>query len=109
MKEGILEAFVARANNNVDGDFLQLATALDPQWKDLKVNNKSGREGCWCKLRAELDLLKGEEDVARDNVDAPSRKEDCLTSTKLTMVVMERARWMSSPGFEILTSANELS
>ena len=23
------------------------------------------------------------------------------------MIVMERARWMSSPGFEILTSANE--
>ena len=56
MKEAILEDFVERANNNVDGDFLHLATALDPQWKDLKVNNKSGREGCWRKLRAELDL-----------------------------------------------------
>ena len=78
MKEGILEAFVARANNNVDGDFLQLATALDPQWKDLKVNNKSGREGCWRKLRAELDLLKGEEDVARDKVDAPKPKRRLL-------------------------------
>ena len=33
-----------------------------------------------------------------------SLKEDCLTN--LTMIVMERARWMSSPGFEILTSAN---
>ena len=74
MKEGILEAFVARANNNVDGDFLQLATALDPQWKDLKVNNKSGREGCWRKLRAELDLQKGEEDVARDKADAQKPK-----------------------------------
>ena len=80
MKEGILEAFVARANNNVDGDFFQLATALDPQWKDLKVNNKSGREGwgCWRKLRAELDLLKGEEDVARDKVDAPKPKRRLL-------------------------------
>ena len=47
----------------MDGDFLHLATALDPQWKDLKVNNKSGREGCWRKLRAELDLLKGEKNV----------------------------------------------
>ena len=55
----------------MDGDFLHLATALDPQWKDLKVNNECSREGCWRKLRAELDLLKGEEDVARDNVDAP--------------------------------------
>ena len=62
----------------MDGDFLHLATALDPQWKDLKVNNKSGREGCWRKLRAELDLLKGEEDVARDNVDAPKSKKRLL-------------------------------
>ena len=46
LKETILEDFVERANNNVDGDFLHLATALDPRWKDLKVNNKSGREGC---------------------------------------------------------------
>ena len=40
----------------------------------LKVNNKSGREGCWCKLRAELDLLKGVEDVARDNVAQAEKK-----------------------------------
>ena len=58
----------------MDGDFPHLATALDPQWKDLKVNNKCGREGCWRKLRAELDLLKGEEDVAKDKVDAPNLK-----------------------------------
>ena len=58
----------------MDNDFLHLATALDPQWKDLKVNNKCGREGCWHKLRAELDLLKGEEDVAKDKVDAPNSK-----------------------------------
>ena len=40
------------------------------------MNNKSSREGCWCKQRAELDLLKGEEDVtrARDMVDAPKLK-----------------------------------
>ena len=74
MKEAILEDFVERANNNVDGDFLHLATALDPQWKHLKVNNKSSREGCWCKLRVDMDLLKGEEDVARDKVDAPKLK-----------------------------------
>ena len=78
MKETILEDFVERANNNMDGDFLHLATALDPQWKDLKENNKSGREGSWCKLRAELDLLKGEEDVARDRVDAPKPKKRLL-------------------------------
>ena len=61
-----------RPNNNVDSNiFLHLATVLDPQWKDLKVNNKSGMEGCWRKLRAKMDLLpKGEEDV-RDKVDAP--------------------------------------
>ena len=78
MKEAILEDLVERANNNVVGDFLHLATALDPQWEDLKLNNKSGREGCWRKLRAELDLLKGEEDVARDNVDAPKPKKRLL-------------------------------
>ena len=78
MKEAILEDFIERANDNVDGDFLHLATALDPQWKDLKVNNKSGREGCWRKLRAELDLMKGEEDVARDKVDAPKPKRRLL-------------------------------
>ena len=70
MKEAILEDFVGRANNFVDDDFLELATALDPQWKELKVNNKCGREGCWRKLRAEMDLLlRGKEDV-RDKVDA---------------------------------------
>ena len=78
MKEAILEDFLERANNNVDGDFLHLVTALDPQWKDPKVNNKSSREGCWCKQRAELDLLKGEEDVARDKVDAPKPKRRLL-------------------------------
>ena len=75
------------------------------QWK---VIIKSGREGCWRKLRAEMDLLKGEEDVVRDVVDAPKPKKDCLTSTNLTMRVMERARWMSSPCFEMLTFANEI-
>ena len=89
-----------RANNNIDGDFLHLATALDPQWKDLKVNNKCGREGCWRKLRAELDLQKGEE----TRLMLQSRKEDCLTSLNLTMRVIERlrARWMSSTSFEIV-------
>ena len=58
-------------------------------------------------MRAALDLLKGEEGVARDKVDAPKPKKDCLTSTNLTMIVMERARWMSSSGLETLTSANE--
>ena len=40
----------------MDGDFLHLATALDPQWKDLK---ESSREGYLRKMRAALDLLKG--------------------------------------------------
>ena len=96
LKEAILENFVERANSNVDGNFLHLATALDPQWKDLK---ESSREGCLRKMRAALDLLKGEEGVARDKVDAPKPKKDCLTSTNLTMIVMERARLMSSPVF----------
>ena len=78
MKEAFLEDFAERANTNVYGDFLFLATALDRHWKQPKVNNKSGREGCWRKLRAELDLLKGEEDVARDNVDAPKLKRRLL-------------------------------
>ena len=68
MKEAIRE----------DGDFLHLATTLDPQWKALKVNNKGSMEGCWCKLRAELELLKGEEDVAIDKVDAPWPKRRLL-------------------------------
>ena len=50
----------------MDNDFLHLATALDPQWKDLKVNNKCSRKGCWRKLRAKLDMQKREVDVARD-------------------------------------------
>ena len=57
LKKAILEDFVERANNNVDGDFLHLVTALDPQWKNLK---ESSREGCLRKMRAALDLLKGE-------------------------------------------------
>ena len=59
----------------MDGDFLHLATALDPQWKDLK---ESSREGCLRKMRAALDLLKGEEGVARDRVDAPKPKKRLL-------------------------------
>ena len=69
----------------MDGDFRHLATALDPQWKDLK---ESSREGCLRKMRAALDLLNGEEGVARDKVDVPKPKKDCLTSTNLTMIVM---------------------
>ena len=60
------------------GDFLLLATALDPQWKELKVINKSDRESCWDKLRAEMDLLRGENDVARNKVDAPKPKRRLL-------------------------------
>ena len=59
----------------MDGDFLHLATALDPQWKDLK---ESSREGCLRKMRAALDLLNGEEGVARDKVDVPKPKKRLL-------------------------------
>ena len=108
MKEAILEDFVERANNNVDSDFLHLVTALDPQWEDLKLNNKSDRGGgAHAQAESQAGLAEGQEDVSRDKVDVPKPKRR-LTSTKLTMTVMERARWMSSPGFEILTFANGL-
>ena len=90
----------------MDGDFLHLVTALDPQWEDLKLNNKSGREGCLRKLRSKLDLLKGQEDVSRDTVDVPKPKRRLLDINE-SDDLMERARWMSSPGFEILTFATE--
>ena len=72
MEAVLLEDFVERGNKNVNGDFGHLATALDPQWKELKERS---REGCLRKMRAALDLLKGEEGVARDNVDAPKPKK----------------------------------
>ena len=75
MEEAIFEDFLERDNNNGDGNVLHLATALVPQWK---VIIKSGREGCRRKLRAEIDLLKGEEDVARDMVDAPKPERRLL-------------------------------
>ena len=81
-----MRTFVERANNNVDGDFLHLVTALDPQWKDLE---ESSREGCLCKMRAALDLLKGEEGFARTRLMLQSQKKDCLTSRNLTMIVMD--------------------
>ena len=71
---------------------------------------QSSREGCWCKLRVDMDLLKGRRMLPETRLMLQSRKEDCLTSMNLTMRVMEglmRARWMSSPSFEILTFANE--
>ena len=58
------------------------------------------------KLRAKLDLLKGQEDVSRDKVDVPKPKRRLLDINE-SDDLMERARWMSSPGFEILTFANE--
>ena len=69
-----------------------------------KTSRRAAERGA---CAAALYLLKGEEDVARDKVDAPKpKKKDRLTSTNLTMIVMGRARMMSSPVFEILTLAN---
>ena len=103
----ILEDFVDRPNNNMDGDFLHLATALDPQWK-------AGRGQVGVLVQAEsqdgLDLLKGEKDVARDKVGAPKPKRrllDINESDNESDGERERERWMSSPGFEILAFANE--
>ena len=62
----------------MDGDFLHLATALGPLWKDLKVNNKSGREGCWRKLE-----LKGEEDFARNKIDINESDDDSDGESKM--------------------------
>ena len=93
----------------MDADFLHLATGLDPQWKDLKVNNKSVREGCWGKLRAEMDLQKGEEDVVRDKVYVSRLKRRLLDINESDddSDALHQARWMSSPGFEILAFTKE--
>ena len=50
MKGTILEDFTTRINTNADGNFLLLATALDPHWKDLKVISKDGRERTFKRL-----------------------------------------------------------
>ena len=86
----------------MDGNFLHLATALDPQWEDLKVNNKSGREGSWCKLRAEIDLLKGEEDVARDKVDAHKFPSTNIVTCIVTLLYIETAQRLTIHFKEVL-------
>ena len=58
----------------MDGDFLHLATALDPQCTAVE-RPQGEQQGCLRKMRAALDLLKGEEGVARDKVDAPKPKK----------------------------------
>ena len=65
-----------RPNNNVDSNiFPHLATALDPQWKDLKVNNKSGREG----VLAQGESRDGLSDRGEGGkVDAPKPKRRLL-------------------------------
>ena len=42
LKEAILEDFIERVNDNVDGDFLHLATALDPRRKVLQQERQEG-------------------------------------------------------------------
>ena len=58
LKEVILEDFVKRANSNIDGNFLLLATALDPRWKDLKVITKESRERAFGRLKKEMMSLQ---------------------------------------------------
>ena len=69
MKEAILEDFTTRLNTNVDGNFLLLATALDPHWKDLKVISKEGRERAFKRLREEMSSL---EKFSRAKKDEPA-------------------------------------
>ena len=54
----ILEDFVKRANSNIDGNFLLLATALDPRWKDLKVITKESRDRAFGRLKNEMMSLQ---------------------------------------------------
>ena len=49
-----------------------------PSLETTQGEQQERQGGCWRKLRAELDLLKGEEDVARDKVDAPKPKRRLL-------------------------------
>ena len=58
LKEVILEDFVKRANSNIDGNFLLLATALDPRWKDLKVIAKESRDRAFGRLKKEMMSLQ---------------------------------------------------
>ena len=58
LKEVILEDFVKRANSNIDGNFLLLATALDPRWKDLKVITKESRDRAFGRLKKEMMSLQ---------------------------------------------------
>ena len=58
LKEVILEDFVKRANSNIDGNFLLLATALDPRWKDLKVITKESRDRALGRLKKEMMSLQ---------------------------------------------------
>ena len=76
MKETILDDFTARINKNVDGNFLLLATALDPHWKDLKVINKVGRDKTFKRLREAMSSL--EMSSRADAVDAPKPKRRLL-------------------------------
>ena len=58
LKEVILEDFAKRTNSNVDGNFLLLATALDPWWKDLKGITKESRERAFGRLKKEMMSLQ---------------------------------------------------
>ena len=58
------------------------------------------------KLRAKLDLLKGQEDVSRDKVDVPKPKRRLLHNNEFDDDSDGESK-MSSPGFEISTFENE--
>ena len=74
LKETILQDFTTRINKNVDGNFLLLATALDPHWKDLKVINKSGRERAFKRLREEMSSLELPSQAKDDEPPKPKRR-----------------------------------
>ena len=73
IKGTILEDFTTRINTNVDGNFLLLATALDPHWKDLKVISKDGRERTFKKLRNEMSSLEKSSRAKKNEPAAPPK------------------------------------
>ena len=74
LKESILDDITERVNTNVDVNFLLVATALDPHWKDLKVVNKSGRERAFKRLRDKMSSLELPRPAKDDRTPKPKRR-----------------------------------